>query len=82
MLLRRGAPATESRMRIRVNDPHHDWTNAIVRFQGYELRNCVEADTDEGWVDIITADDAGRVIREGDAAKIERMHGSVTVSFR
>jgi hypothetical protein len=68
-------------MRIRVNDPVHDWTKAVVRLEGLELGNCVEADTDEGWVDLIAADDAGNIIRDGDEAKIERMHGSVTVTF-
>jgi hypothetical protein len=69
-------------MRIRVGDPVHDWVNATVFLDGFKLWNCVAADTDEGWVDLIAGDDAGRIIREGDEAKIERMHGAVAVSFR
>lgn len=38
----------------------------------------VEFDSDFNWADVIARDAAGRVIIEGDKAKIERLHGKIT----
>ena len=38
----------------------------------------VEFDSENGWADVIARDEKGRVIVEGDHAKIERLHGKIT----
>jgi hypothetical protein len=68
-------------MRISVNpdSPFFDASFPSVDpyLNGRLIMGVVEASEGEGWVDILDADDAGRVIRTGDELQLRRLHGHV-----
>jgi hypothetical protein len=42
----------------------------------------IEADEENGWVDIIARDNDGRIIVDGDRARIRRYYGEVRIEIR
>ncbi len=69
-------------MRIRAGDPHDPrWLDARVFVDGLLISHCVEADTAEGWADILATDDVGTPLLVGDAFKTIRLTGRVAVTF-
>lgn len=72
------------KLSVDKDSPHYDPVKSMhchVFYEGIPVKHAVELDTDEGWIDVLVADDAGRLIREGDSWKTERLHGEITISF-
>ncbi len=55
--------------------------NAIAFVNGVEAANCIEADTDAGYVICAKLDEAGRLFADGDDVATERLEGVVTVTL-
>lgn len=53
------------------------WRETDVYLDGIMLSRCTEADSAEGWADVIACDDAGNVITELGEIKTERLRGRV-----
>lgn len=72
-------------MKINVdqNSPHfwrhHFSTSPHIFVDGVEVSKCTEADEDAGYVERLATDDDGRIIAENGCAKIERLHGVVSI---
>ncbi|WP_432344694.1 hypothetical protein WMC41_15955 [Shinella yambaruensis] len=55
------------------------YRNQRVFLDGAEMKRVREVDTDEGYVDIYAEGEDGRLVLDGECAKIERRHGVVKV---
>lgn len=73
-------------MRLSAEPSSPFYNEALVRsvdvfVDGYTVPPCVEASEEEGWVDCLVADDAGRIVENEtrDRAKIERRFGRVVI---
>lgn len=54
--------------------------NASVFLDGAEVKNCIEADTDAGYVIRAKLDASGHIFADGDEIATERLVGIVTVT--
>ena len=69
-------------MRVNCEDGEHHWRLHFVRgpqvfLNGVEMRDCIEADEEEGYVIRHVRDVAGRLVVDGDVLRTERLRGSV-----
>lgn len=55
--------------------------NATVLLDGVEMRECIEADTDAGYIIRARRDEAGLLVLDGEELATERLEGVVTVNL-
>jgi hypothetical protein len=56
--------------------------NADVFLNGQRHFLCLEADEDNGWVDVIARDHNDNIIIDGDRARVRRYYGEVRIEIK